>query len=323
MNIPISPHIGPYISHNCHQTKAIAAVLRDPRLIVGVDRLTVSFPCLPPRGAPPWHTRTFQRGKMVGGQQQVVIARGSRAITARLTFLDSRIFQGVFVTFNPSRLMDPAGTGLASVSDVPQMLHDVIHPLLPAVAPVPPIDQWDLYRLDLAVDVESGGMTQQVLRTAFDHAYRPRHHTYAYRNGPSALGTVGRRSVTRPRLNIYDKAAEAKLGAPRVRFEVQCRREALRTLGLAAVGDLDEVSARRVFTDELAEVTHGLGSNGAPVAVHQLTSADKKTLLELVGIETLRAKGVEVEVSPSATRRYRKLLNSCGASVASGLSFHP
>ena len=316
-------HIGPYIFHMGPDITAVAAALQSPRLIVGIDRLTVGFRCLPPPASAFWHTRTFQRGKMTAGQQQVVIARGSRAITARLTFLDSRTFQGVFVTFNPSRLIDPDGTGLASVSDVPQMLRDVIHPLLPPVVPVPPIDTWDLYRLDLAVDVESGGMTQQVLRTAFDHAYRPRHHTYAYRNGPSALGTVGRRSVTRPRLNIYDKAAEAKWGAPRVRFEVQCRREALRALSLSTVGNLDAVSARRVFIDELAEVTHGLGSKGAQVAVHQLTPTDKKTFLELLGIEALRANGVEVEVSPSATRRYRKLLNSYGASVAGGLSFNP
>ena len=260
---------------------------------------------------------------MTGGQQQVVIARGSRAITARLTFLDSRTFQGLFVTFNPSRLIDPDGTGLASVSDVPQMLHDVIHPLLPAVAPVPPIDRWDLYRLDLAVDVESGGMTQQVLRTAFDHAYRPRHHTYAYRNGPSALGTVGRRSVTRPRLSIYDKAVEAQSGVPRVRFEIQCRREALRTLNLSTMGDLDIVSARRVFIGELAEVVHGLGATGLPVAFHQFTSSDRKTVLELIGIETLRARGVDADVLPSAARRHSKFLRQVGYRTVNDLLINP
>lgn len=316
-------HIGPYIFHMGPDITAVAAALQSPRLIVGIDRLTVGFRCLPPPASAFWHTRTFQQGKMTAGQQQVVIARGSRVITARMTFLDSTTFRGLLVTFNPSRLIDPDGTGLAPVGDVPQLLSDVIYPLLPPVVPVPPIDRWDLYRLDLAVDVESGGMTQQILRTAFDHAYRPRHHTYAYRNGPSALGTVGRRSVTRPRLSIYDKAVEAKSGSPRVRFEIQCRREALRTLNLSTMGDLDIVSARRVFIGELAEVVHGLGATGMPVAFHQLASTDKKTVLELVGIETLRARGVEPEVSPSASRRYRNLRKRYAGTVMGGLSVNP
>jgi len=323
MNTPIPPHIGPYIPNLCSRNDVIGAALRSPHLLVGVDRLTVSFPCLPPRGASNWHTRTFQRAKMTVGQQQLVIARGSQAVTARATFVNSPNTCGLFVTFNPSRLMDPDGSGLAPVDAIPAMITSHIVPLLPLIAPIPSVDQWNIYRVDLAVDIETPGVTQQVLRSAFDHIYRPRHHTYAYLNGPSHLGTVGRKSVTRPRLSIYDKAALERSGPPRVRFETQCRREALRSLGYRELGSLDSQGARAIFQDELSEVISSLSATAPPLRFLDLGRADQKTALELIGLSVLHNQGITPEVSASATRRHRRFLRSQGVRVMADLSFGP
>lgn len=302
-------HIAPNHVYKGQTPHELRSGLSDPHLIVGIDWLTVSFPCPRQSSFTGWHSKTWKRGATTTATQLVPFhpsIQGGPHL--RLVYVDSPHSLATYVSFNPSRVIDPTGTSLASTQGATYVLNTIVVPMIPAFLRPPPTANWDLYRVDLAVDVETGGHTQQVLRDLESPMHRPQHHTYTYLNGPGILGTVGRRSVTRPRVTVYDKAAESKSPPPRVRFEVQYRRDAARADFAGKLIKLDEDSARAAFQSELGPIAQPNLGGGPKLAALYLSEADLKTAYEMLGIRAANAAGVYRPPTQSASRRYKRFL---------------
>ncbi len=204
---------------------------------------------------------------------------------------------------NPSRIVDPSGTravgtgeALGAVEEICPLLEDWIF------WDVQPVD-WDLYRLDLTVDVEIPRITQQVLTVAERGLRSPRQKVNTYRGPSGDLETVRVARKTKPNLSIYDKAKQSRTGPARVRFEVQLDRTYLRA-NFARLGDLTDAALRQCFQAHFSKVIDFLQADDKTLYDLQLSGADKKTMREIVGYETLCEKGYTETLTRSVRRRF-------------------
>lgn len=305
----IPPDIGPYLLNSNLNATAITGQLFFPSLVVGVDSIKLSFPAPARLNVTSWQTRSFSRGAVTVCRQVIRAGvQGGGGGPVHLTYVRSPHLNDVFVSFNPAGVRGQTSGRLLTVTDCLQLLQHTVRPAVQNMVRTTAVTSWNLYRLDLAVDAETGPWTQQLLRDAAEVVYRPRHHTFIYMNGQYTLATVGRRSATRPRINIYDKAQESGNPPNRVRFEVQSRRPALRAVGIRTVAELTSRSARDHFQNELRELA-ALGATPSGQLRHLVLSpADQKTALEMIGVLTSRRAGVHVEVPNSMERRHREFL---------------
>ncbi len=209
---------------------------------------------------------------------------------------------------NPSRIVDPSGTravgtgeALGAVEEICPLLEEWI------VWDVQP-ENWDLYRLDLAVDVETPGITQQVLAVAQRGLRSPRQKVNTYRGPSGDLETVRVERKTKPNLSIYDKAKQSHTGPPRVRFEVQLNRSYLRD-NIPTLGDLTERTARISFQHQMKPVINALKGDKRRLDDLELDRAGMKTLRELGGHEWLRDHGYHDTPTKSEQKRYRDFEN--------------
>lgn len=287
--------------------------LSDPSIDVGIDYLTASFPCPQLSTLSGWHTKTFQRGQRVTAVHHLPLIHSQpQGPTVRLMYIHGPHQTATYVSFNPSQILAPASQGMATVEGAFDVLHKVVSPLVPTSLRPPQWQDWDLYRVDLAVDLETGSHTQQLLWDSVRHIHRPRHHTYIYMNSQDHIGTVGRRSVTRPRLSLYDKQAQTRSGAPRVRFEVQCRREAIRLDFGGKLCRLTPDTARVVFQGELGAIALPPVTPTPRLHSMVLSPSDQKTALEMLGQRHARDAGVFQQTTPNVQRRYRDFLKRHG-----------
>ena len=209
---------------------------------------------------------------------------------------------------NPSRIVDPSGTravgtgeALGAVEEICPLLEEWI------VWDVQP-ENWDLYRLDLAVDVETPGITQQVLAVAQRGLRSPRQKVNTFQVSSGDLETVRVERKTKPNLSIYDKAKQSHTGPPRVRFEVQLNRSYLRD-NIPTLGDLTERTARISFQHQMKPVINALKGDKRRLDDLELDRAGMKTLRELGGHEWLRDHGYNDTPTKSEQKRYRDFEN--------------
>ena len=209
---------------------------------------------------------------------------------------------------NPSRIVDPSGTravgtgeALGAVEEICPLLEEWI------VWDVQP-ENWDLYRLDLAVDVETPGITQQVLAVAQRGLRSPRQKVNTFQVSSGDLETVRVKRKTKPNLSIYDKAKQSHTGPPRVRFEVQLNRSYLRD-NIPTLGDLTERTARISFQHQMKPVINALKGDKRRLDDLELDRAGMKTLRELGGHEWLRDHGYNDTPTKSEQKRYRDFEN--------------
>ena len=302
------PPYYPYINQTPNELRS---QLSSGDLSVGVDSMTVAIPSPKNASLSGWQTKSFSRTHTRIGRSIVpMVANVRNGPALSMTYIDSPHQVATYLRFNPSRVLDPWGTNLATVDEAKSLLTDVVFPLLPAWVPSPSLDGADLYRLDLAVDIETGPHSQQVLRDCEVPLYRPQHHTYIYLNGPGRVGTIGRKSVTRPRVSIYDKGAESKTPPERLRFEVQFRRSALRAGFPSGLAELSEASARQQFQHELGDVARTSSNRSPRIVDLSLSDADMKTFYEMLGRSTAEKLGALRPAPPSAQRRHKKFLTT-------------
>ena len=209
---------------------------------------------------------------------------------------------------NPSRIVNPSGTravgtreALGAVEEICPLLQDWIF------WNVQPED-WDLYRLDLAVDVETPEITQQVLAVAQRGLRSPRQKVNTFQASSGDLETVRVKWKTKPNLNIYDKAKESRTGPPRIRFEAQLNRSYLRD-NIPTLGDLTERTARISFQHQMKPVINALKGDTRRLDDLELDRAEKKTFRELCGHEWLRDHGYHDTPTKSEQKRYRDFEN--------------
>ena len=209
---------------------------------------------------------------------------------------------------NPSRIVDPSGTRAVGTGEALGAIEEIC-PLLEEwiVWDVQP-ENWDLYRLDLAVDVETPGITQQVLAVAQRGLRSPRQKVNTFQVSSGDLETVRVKRKTKPNLSIYDKAKQSHTGPPRVRFEVQLNRSYLRD-NIPTLGDLTERTARISFQHQMKPVINALKGDKRRLDDLELDRAGMKTLRELGGHEWLRDHGYHDTPTKSEQKRYRDFEN--------------
>ena len=209
------------------------------------------------------------------------------------------------VEVNPSRVIDPEGTRAVPLDEALSAVE--------MICPSPFLEDWilwrdepadwDLYRLDLAVDVETPGITQQVLTVAETGLRGLRRKVIPYKGSAGDLETVRVNRKARPNLSIYDKALQSRTGPARVRFEVQLDRTYLRA-NFPRLGDLTDAALRQCFQAHFSKVIEFLQADDKALYDLQLSEADKKTMREIVGYETLCEKGYTETLTRSVRRRF-------------------
>ncbi len=153
--------------------------------------------------------------------------------------------------FNPSRIADPGGYGLASVSQLRPAVHAVAKQLTALVEPEDHnTGSWSVKRLDLARDFSGIEQAPTLIR-----ALAPIHRPYARLNlvhaDASRLGaqTLMVGAATAGVARLYDKHAETSGAAPvgSVRWEAECRAGWLATYGgMKRLQDVDDEAASRL-----------------------------------------------------------------------------
>ena len=209
---------------------------------------------------------------------------------------------------NPSRIVDPSGTRAVGTREALGAVEEICPLLEEWIAWDVPPENWDLYRLDLTVDVETPGITQQVLAVAQRGLRSPRQKVNTYQAPSGDLETVRVNRKTKPNLSIYDKAKESRTGPPRVRFEVQLNRSYLRD-NIPTLGHLTERTARISFQHQMKPVINALKDDKRRLDDLRLDRAGMKTLRELGGHEWLRDQGYNDTPTKSEQKRYRDFEN--------------
>jgi hypothetical protein len=209
---------------------------------------------------------------------------------------------------NPSRIVDPSGTRAVGTGEALGAVEEICPILEEWIAWDVPPENWDLYRLDLTVDVETPGITQQVLAVAQRSLRSPRQKVNTYQAPSGDLETVRVNRKTKPNLSIYDKAKQSHTGPPRVRFEVQLNRAYLRD-NIPTLGHLTERTARISFQHQMKPVINALKGDKRRLDYLELDRAGMKTLRELCGHEWLRDHGYHDTPTKSEQKRYRDFEN--------------
>ena len=209
---------------------------------------------------------------------------------------------------NPSRIVDPSGTRAVGIGEAVGAFKEICPILEEWIAWDVPPENWDLYRLDLTVDVETPGITQQVLAVAQRGLRSPRQKVNTYQAPAGDIETVRVNRKSKPTLSIYDKAKQSHTGPPRVRFEVQLNRSYLRD-NIPTLGHLTERTARISFQHQMKPVINALKGDKRRLDDLRLDRAGMKTLRELGGHEWLRDHGYNDTPTKSEQKRYRDFEN--------------
>ena len=251
-------------------------------------RLGVEIPQMPERGSP------VRSGWEALSDDAMVTAPGLWAT----------------IQVNPSRMIDPEGTRAVPATEVLPAIEMICPPpwLSDWITWTAEPSYWDLYRLDLTVDVETPEITQQVLAVAQRGLRSPRQKVNTFQVSSGDLETVRVVRKTKPNLSIYDKAKQSRTGPPRVRFEVQLNRSYLRD-NIPTLGDLTERTARISFQHQMKPVIDALKGDKRRLDDLRLDRAEKKTLRELCGHEWLRDHGYNDTPTKSEQKRYRDFEN--------------
>lgn len=291
----------------------------------GVDRLSLSFPIDAAAGPDCWDSHmVVNEGRdneretygvsadWAGGSFFVGLARLPQDGPAH------RLWGKV--EWNPSRVGDSEGWGLASVDEalgtVPAAASAVRQLLRPVVDDP---REWSLKRIDVAKDFEGVDEASTLIR-GLGAIHRPwsrlnQTHADPKKHGAQTLMVGSGAGVVR----LYDKTAETKGEAPEgtVRWEVEARTWAKEKGHMKMLGDVDSDSVR-----VLGEERFGWSGMGAEVAgsmsrlvsvVHgcdYLSAAQKRSFL---GWLVEQSAGVECTVGSAHTvAKYRRLQRELG-----------
>jgi hypothetical protein len=224
------------------------------------------------------------------------------------------------VEFNPSRVVDPRGYGLAPVSQLRPAVHAVAKQLRALVEPEDHnTGSWSVKRLDVARDFGDVEQAPTMIR-----ALAPIHRPWARRNlvhaDPSRLGAqtlmVGSGAGV---VRLYDKHAETSGVAPvgSVRWEAECRAGWLGSYGgMKRLQDVNEDAASRLARDRWewsqmgAEVAGDLSRLVGRVRVSGLSVREQRAFL---GWMVEQAAGGAWEPPSKATlAKWRKVQRDLG-----------
>jgi hypothetical protein len=147
--------------------------------------------------------------------------------------------------FNPSRLLDGDGWGLAPAEEVGRLVGLVERRMRHLVEPAAPRVEWRVKRIDVARDFggvsDGGGLLRALAPVPRPWSRRNLVHSDARRHGAQTLMVGSGAGVVR----MYDKCAETVGAAPEgtLRYEAECRdRWSAKYGGIGRVGDITSAS---------------------------------------------------------------------------------
>jgi hypothetical protein len=230
--------------------------------------------------------------------------------------------------FNPSRVVDPGGYGLAPVSAFRPTVQLVAVAVEQLLAPEDrDSESWSVKRLDVARDFEGVDQVPVVIR-ALAPLHRPHArlnlvHSDSTRNGAQTL-LVGSRTAGSTRL--YDKHQETDGAAPvgSLRFEAECKPGWLSNYGgIKKVRDVTEQSAgmlaqnRWDWSQMGAEVAGDLGQLVERVAASGLSNRQQ---IGFLGWLVMQAAGSGAPVAAKeASAKYRRIQRDLGIAAPTEL----
>ena len=295
----------------------------EPRVDVGLDRLSLSFPVSNlderperwdeerRRQTPDGPVRTFSKVERVGGVkvfvsvQEVPEAQASR-------------WWGK-VEGNPSRLCDPEGVGLVGVDGLAEAVGLLTLAVETALEPSEPVERWRVKRLDVARDFseveDPGRLIRGLAPVHRPHSRRNLVHADPARNRAETLMVGSGAGVVR----LYNKHTESEGRAPEgtVRWEGECRKDWCKRYG--EIGRLGDLRAESVA--ELAENRWEWSGMGVEVAstVGRLVQATAHSDLSerervfFVGWLMCEAAGQPVrDLSKATLAKYRRVQREVG-----------
>ncbi len=281
---------------------------------VGVDRLSLSFPLAGlTHDADAWdraavdlrrHTESRSAAVKVGADVQVFV--GAAQVTAGGGWYGK-------VECNPSRLVDPQGYGLAPTDEGVAALREVaLEAIGERLAPVIPLDEWRVKRLDVARDFD-GVQDVPGLLTGLASVHRPwsrRNNLFndATRKGAQTLMVGGRQSGAR----LYDKERETGGIAPpgTLRFEVQARTDWCNKYGgIATLRDITDASVHRLAIHrwEWSGMGTEVGTRSEVVARVTRSGLSLQQQCSFLGWLMLTSAGHPDAVSKNVNTKYRRI----------------
>ncbi len=298
--------------------------------MIGVDRVALSFPLRSfERDPSAWSMRsesdpetpgavlTYSGKVTVGeGEDQVAAFVGVRQVPDH----PSCQWWGK-VEFNPSRVVEPGGYGLAPLSQLRPAVWAVAKELNALVEPEDHnTGQWSVKRLDLARDFVGIDQAPTLIR-----ALAPIHRPYSRLNlvhaDPSRLGaqTLMVGAATAGVARLYDKHAETSGVAPvgSLRWEAECRSAWLRSYGgMKRLEDVNEGTAGQLARNRWewsqmgAEVAGDLNRLVGRVRETELSVREQRAFL---GWMVEQASGACWEPPASATlAKWRRVQRDLG-----------
>lgn len=292
----------------------------------GVDRFAGSFPvarCAPDGDWAGLNVRNQASGPVVSRSSMIGVGPDNHPVHVGVADIPATCQQWGRVEFNPSRVWDPKGHGVASAAEAVAAVDAAIHAAISEGLFEPSIgcvDEVNVKRLDVTRDFEgvtdASGLIGGLI--GVHRAYGRQSMVYydAQRKGAQTLRVGGKADLAL----LYDKAAETDgAAAGTVRFEARCRDWAGRYGGIVKVEDLDSEHLEALGLDRFEWSGMGTSIEGSMVGLcDRVRAMNLSSTVErnLLGYLVQRACGVPQKLSNDAASKYRKLAREGGVALA-------
>ncbi len=214
-----------------------------------------------------------------------------------------------FITFNPSKIIDPHGTTCASwnetlvaISGCAEIAYKELFNFEPTLFGL------DMYSVHLTADFAPIPDMQRVLKKAqqLEVYRRVKPPTYMSAGG-KRIETVYLTTRTKGKIKFYDKSVEANLSVPTLRIEQETSRKFHTAHGLSKVGDITEDVIQELFKTELGPVIKALKPTEENLVDEILAnSKETKTLLHICGREFLARRQIHPKITEQFKRNKRE-----------------
>ena len=275
----------------------IGRLLTHPGLLVGIDRLAVSFPVRSINEAnidlwsKKWVNAATRKPKfsthIPQGQGGAVfkVQRFSTGLTGYLEFNPSTILYG------------KKSCNIARLDQTLEILNDLLEEVDLLIDRPVPASQFKVSRLDIAVDVPNVMNVQGVLDHAGKHSCTSRKKTQSWRS-KKGLESVVWRGKSSDGWTLYDKSLQTGLPGSVLRCEVEIKRRKMKHYQCNTVGDLSEHVCLAAFQSITQNLAIGL-QNLSRGSIDEILSSPAETeiLVDLIGMEILGQYGYFASIS--------------------------
>ena len=210
-----------------------------------------------------------------------------------------------YITFNPSRIIDPNGTTCASwdeslvaIGGCAQIAYRELFIFEPTLYDL------DLYSLHMTADFAPIPDMQRVMKKAQElEPFRRVKPRPFLSTGGKAIESVSFKSSAQGQIKIYDKSVEAKLPVPTLRIEWEMTRKFFYAKGLKKVGDITDDVIQNLFQTQLGPVIKALKPTEVKL-VDEILANDKetRTLIHICGREFL----ARLNIHPKITTQFKR-----------------